>query len=118
MSNKPYWLAVTVYVKRSHVEEVAEDIAEEWFDDFGEEVFEMLGMTKKDLAAELADMPVVSDMIWKAVTKYGMSAFDHIHVMDVDLIYQSKEMKGLEDTLVYLQEILKNDIYSSKNNDD
>ncbi len=119
MSNKPYWLAVTVYVERRNLEEVAEDIADEWFDDYGEDAFEMLGMTEKDLAAELADMPVVSDMIWKAVTKYGMSAFDHIYdSMDFDLIYQSKEMKGLQDTLVYLQEILENDIYSNKKNDD
>ena len=119
MSKKPYWLAVTVYVERRNLEEVAADIAEQWFDDYGEDAFEMLGMTVKDLAAELADMPVVSDMIWKGVTKYGMSAFDHIYdAMDFDLVDRSKEMNGLRDTLVFLQEILENDIYSSKNNDD
>jgi hypothetical protein len=119
MSNKPYWLAVTVYVERRNLEEVAADIADQWFDDYGEDAFEMLGMTEKDLAAELADMPVVRDMIWKGVTKYGMAAFDHIYdSMDFDLIDRSKEMNGLRDTLVFLQEILENDIYSSKNNDD
>jgi hypothetical protein len=119
MSNKPYWLAVTVYVERRNLEEVAADIADEWFDDYGEDAFEMLGMTEKDLAAELADMPVVRDMIWKGVTKYGMAAFDRIYdSMDLDKIYLSKEMNGLRDTLVFLQEILENDIYSSKNNDD
>jgi hypothetical protein len=116
MSNKPYWLAVTVYVERRNLEEVAADIADQWFDDYGEDAFEMLGMTEKDLAAELADMPVVRDMIWKGVTKYGMAAFDHIYdSMDFDLIDRSKEMNGLRDTLVFLQEILENDIYSSKN---
>jgi hypothetical protein len=77
MSNKPYWLAVTVYVERRNLEEVAADIADQWFDDYGEDAFEMLGMTEKDLAAELADMPVMSDMIWKGVTKYG-SVLSHL----------------------------------------
>jgi len=117
MSNKPYWLAVTVYVERRNLEEVAADIAEEWFDEYGKDAFDLLGMTQKDLETELADMPAVRDMIWKGVTEYGMSAFDHIYdAMDFDKIYLSKEMNGLRDTLVFLQEIL-NDVYSSKNDD-
>ena len=118
MSNKPYWLAVTVYVKQVHLEEVAAYIADDWFDDYGEDAFDLLGMTQKDLETELADMPAVHDMIRKGVTEYGMAAFDRIYdAMDFDKIYLSKEMNGLRDTLVFLQEIL-NDIHSSKNNDD
>ncbi len=117
MSNKPHWLAVTVYIDRGHVEEVTEWIAEEWFDDFGEEVFDLLGMTQKGLADELVDMPVVRDMIWKAVTVYGESAFDCVgEYMDFDRVDRSKEMICLRDTLEFLGEIL-DDVHSSKNDD-
>jgi pantothenate kinase len=117
MSNKPYWLAVTVYVKQVHLEEVAECIAEDWFDDFGEEVFDLLGMTQKDLESELVDMPAVRDMIWKGVTEYGMAAFDRIYdAMDFDRVNRSKEMNCLQDTLEFLGEILY-DVHNSKNDD-
>jgi hypothetical protein len=117
MSNKPYWLAVTVYVKQVHLEEVAAYIAEDWFDDFGEEVFDLLGMTQKGLADELVYMPVVRDMIWKAVTVYGESAFDCVgEYMDFDRVNRSKEMNCLQDTLEFLGEILY-DVYSGKKDD-
>jgi hypothetical protein len=117
MSKTQTFMTVTIDITHKQALFAAQCIADEWFEDYGKDVFALLGMTEEDLEIELMELPAFTKMIRQAVIDRGEAClYDVYDYMNFDIVEESKEMNGLRDTLVFLQEIL-NDVYS-KNNDD
>jgi hypothetical protein len=117
MSKTEPFMSITFDITRSQVQHAADCIADDWFEDYGKDVFEgLLGMTRKDFANELMELPAFHTMIRKAVIEMGkVSLYDVYDYMDFDIINGSKEMKGLRETLDFLGDILED--AHSKNDD-
>jgi hypothetical protein len=119
MSKTELFMTVTIDITRSQVQQHATDyVVDDWYEDYGKDVFEgLLGMTRKDFANELMELPAFHTMIRKAVIEMGkVSLYDVYDYMDFDIFNGSKEMKCLRNTLNFLQEILE-DVYNEKNDD-
>ncbi len=117
MSKTELFMSITIDVTRSQVQHIAQCIADDWFEDYGKDVFEdLLGMTQKDFANELMELPVFHTMVRKGVSEMGkLSLYDAYDYMDFSIITGSKEMKGLRETLDFLGDILED--AHSKNDD-
>jgi hypothetical protein len=116
MSKTQTFMTVTFDITRSQVQHAADCIADDWFEDYSD-AFDLLGMTRKDFANELMELPAFHTMIRKAVIEMGkVSLYDVYDYMNFDIIDDSKEMKCLRDTLEFLGKIL-NDVYHEKKDD-
>ena len=116
MSKTELFMTVTIDITRSQVQHAADYVADDWFENYGKDVFALLGMTQEDLRNELIELPAFQTMIRKAVIELGkVSLYDVYDYMNFDIIEESKEMKCLRNTLEFLGKIL-DDVYS-KNDD-
>lgn len=114
MSKTQPFMSVTIDITRSQVQHIAYCIADDWFDDYGEDAFDLLGMTQEDLKNELMELPAFHTMIRNGVSEMGkVSLYEVYDYMNFDIVDESKEMKCLRDTLEFLVKIL-DDVHSKK----
>jgi hypothetical protein len=108
MSKTQPFMTVTIDITRSQVQHAADYVADDWFEDYGKDVFALLGMTQEDLRNELMELPAFTKMIRQAVIDRGEAClYDVYDYMNFDIVEESKEMKCLKSTLNFLQDILE-----------
>ena len=114
---KPF-LTVNVQISPNDVKYAAECLADELFENFEREVFDMLGINEASLREEMLTFPAFQRMVTNGVLQHGMDALDEPYeYMDYDTVYITKEWESLYRACDYLQSIVS-EIYRADSIDD
>ncbi len=110
MTKAQPFMTVQIELTRSDLFNPADAVVDNLFDEFSNEVFDMLGLGYKEFRDELIDFAGFQKMVRFGVEENGRDAVDCPYdYLDFDVVYDTKEWKTLFNTCEYLQTIL-NDI--------
>ena len=114
---KPY-MTVNVQISPNDVKYAAECLADDLFEEFEREVFDMLGITEASLREDLLTFPAFQRMVTNGVLRHGMDALDEPYdYMDYDTVYITKEWESLYRACEQMQAIVS-EIYRADSIDD
>ena len=101
-------IQVTITVTELHLEYAAECAFDMLYDDYDRDVFEALGISRKDTIQELMTWPPLLECIKEAVQLNGMDALESPYdYLDFEIFENTKEWRQLVKDLDWMTEALE-----------